>query len=138
MSNEQTKITQECEALQTQIKKHSAKAGHHAKMAGDLSKKAEKLLRAYAGLMAHELGVFSGAVYERLDNKSRWRVSHAFPQSAVYGEHVLVHIYMTGLTKAGKPKMTTATPLLQQLVESDKLPPINDALPRFTLIKGGA
>ncbi len=138
MSNEQTKIIQEWEALRAQIREHGAKAVHHAKLARDLSGDAEKLLRAYADLLAQELGVTRGAVYERLDNKSRWQVSHAFPQRAeLHGEHViLVRIYMTGLTKTGKQKTITTTPLLQQLIESNTLPPINDALPRFTLVSG--
>lgn len=139
MSNEQTKIIQEWEALQAQIREHDAKASHHAMMARNASGEAEKLLRSYAVKLAESFNVTKGLVYER-DDKSRWQVSHAFPQRAeLHGEHViLVRIYMNGLTKTGKPKKTTTAPLLQQLVKSNDLPSITDALPRFTLIKGGA
>ena len=138
MDTEQTKIIKAWEALQAQIREHDAKAVHHAKLARNLSEEAEKLLRSYADKLAKSFNVTKGLVYER-DDKSRWQVSHAFPQRAeLHGEHViLVRIYMTGMTKTGKQKTTTATPLLQQLVESNTLPSINDALPRFTLIKGG-
>lgn len=137
MSNEQTKIIKEWEALQAQIREHDAKAVHHAKLARNLSEEAEKLLRFYAVRLAESFNVTKGLVYER-DDKSRWQVSHAFPQCAeLHGEHViLVRIYMTGLTKTGKQKTITTTPLLQQLIESNTLPPINDALPRFTLVSG--
>ncbi len=140
MSNEQTRIIREWEALQAQIREHDAKASYHAKLARDLSGEAEKLLRSYAGLLAQELGVTKGSIYERCDDNSRWQVSHAFPvKMELDGERIIsVRIYMNGLTKTGKPKKTTTTPLLQQLVESNTLPSITDALPRFTLIKGGA
>lgn len=137
MSNEQTRIIKEWEALQAQIREHDAKASYHAKLARDLSGDAEKLLRSYAVRLAESFNVTKGLVYER-DDKSRWQVSHVFPQIAeLHGQSViLVRVYMTGITKTSKQKKTTAIPLLQQLVESDTLPSVNNALPRFTLVSG--
>ncbi len=140
METEQTRVIEEWEALQMQVREHDATASHYAKLALNLQTDAEKLLRSYATKLAESFGVTKGLVYER-DDKSRWRVSHAFPKRAELknGERViLVRIYMFGMTKTGKQKATVEAPLLQQLVESDKLPSIDDDLPRFTLVKSGA